>query len=194
MAFQKTPFSRLPVFDGEAVVGILLAKDAIEYRLERERAPSVEEVLRPALFVPENMTADKLYRFLREQATHLAIVIDEFGAVVGLVTLDDLVAEMLGDMPDEFKRGPLLPEPMPDGRLRIFGSMRMEELGDVIGTEWQGTAATAGGMLLELLGRLPVPGEKAWMGEAEIEAERVEGNVIVSMAVRLPARNRNADA
>jgi CBS domain containing-hemolysin-like protein len=183
MAFQKTPFSRLPVFDGEAVVGILLAKDAIEYRLERERAPSVEEVLRPALFVPENMTADKLYRFLREQATHLA-----------LVTLDDLVAEMLGDMPDEFKRGPLLPEPMPDGRLRIFGSMRMEELGDVIGTEWQGTAATAGGMLLELLGRLPVPGEKAWMGEAEIEAERVEGNVIVSMAVRLPARNRNADA
>jgi hypothetical protein len=49
-------------------------------------------------------------------------------------------------------------------------------------------------MLLELLGRLPVPGEKAWMGEAEIEAERVEGNVIVSMAVRLPARNRNADA
>jgi putative hemolysin len=190
----KTPYSRLPVFDGESVAGILLAKDVFEYRLDRDRPPSVEEVLRPALFVPETMTADKLYRFLREQATHVAMVIDEFGAVVGLVTLDDLVAEMLGDMPDEFKRGPLMPEPMPDGRIRIFGSMRMEELADVIGTEWQGTAATAGGMLLEILGHLPAPGEKAWLGEAEIEAERVEGNVIASMAVRLPKPGGKADA
>ena len=179
------PYSRIPVFDGDAVAGIAHAKDAMRYFLEHGRPPSVKDILKDALFVPEAMTADKLYRFLQEQATHMVLVVDEFGGVIGLVTLDDLVAEMLGDMPDEFKRGVSAPLKLADGRFRVPGGTRLDDLLPLIGDAWEGEAATVGGMILETLGHLPVQGEKIRTESAEIEAEKVEGNLIATVLVRI---------
>ncbi|MDB5106181.1 MAG: hypothetical protein JWP91_3870 [Fibrobacteres bacterium] len=182
----EAPFTRLPVFgDGmDRVSGIILAKEAIKFYLDHDRPPSIAEIMHPALFVPENMTADKLYRFLMEHSVHIVMVVDEFGSVAGLVTLDDLVAEMLGDMPDEFKRGEQGPETLPDGRVRVYGYMRVDEVGALLGSPWKGEASTVGGMVLELLGHLPAAGETAKMGAAEIEVEAVEGNKVVSLLVK----------
>jgi putative hemolysin len=185
----KASYMRLPVFDGDKVAGIVFSRDAIKFYLENQRAPTVREILQPTLFVPERMTADKLYLFLQEHAAHLVMVVDEYGSVAGLVTLDDLVAEMLGDMPDEFKRGPTGPETLPDGRVRILGSMRLDEIGYLLRSPWKGQATTAGGMAMEVLGRLPVPGETFRLGEVEIEVERMDGNVLVSLLL-IPSKNR----
>jgi putative hemolysin len=192
----KTSYTRLPVYanDGEQIEGILFAKDVLQFYLENERAPSVAEIMRPALFVPEQMTADRLYGFFREHNAHLAIVVDEFGSVLGLVTLDDLMAEMLGDMPDEFKRLEARADSLADGRVRLSGHMRVEDAEEYLGSAWEGEAATVGGMVMELIGRLPVPGEKANAGGAEIEVEKLDGRRVASVLVRPAVKAEAPDA
>jgi len=172
----NTPFSRLPVYDGsiDHVIGVLHTRDLVLGHVQDGPAGSLREVLRPAHVVPETMTADQLLRVLREQRTHLALVIDEFGGLAGLVTLEDVLSELLGDVGD----GPAVqPERLPDGRLRIPGQLRLPEAQQLLGTAWESEADTIAGYLMEVLGRLPAEGEHVTIDGIRIEVERLRGRV-----------------
>ncbi len=180
----SSPFSRLPVYRGSAdtIVGILHIKDVVTHFLQ-PGPQSVLSLLRPIVRVPESMAADRLLTFLRERRSHQALVTDGDGAVVGLITLEDVVGELLGGVADEFKAAQLRPMRLSDGRLRLPGLMRLEQASPLIGRPWKGSEHTVAGHLLERLGRLPEPGEELVLDGVTIEIEGVEGGAVTSIIV-----------
>ncbi len=180
----SSPFSRLPVYRGSAdtIVGILHIKDVVTHFLQ-PGPQSVSSLLRPIVRVPESMAADRLLTFLRERRSHQALVTDGDGAVVGLITLEDVVGELLGGVADEFKAAQLRPMRLSDGRLRLPGLMRLEQASPLIGRPWKGSEHTVAGHLLERLGRLPEPGEELVLDGVTIEIEGVEEGAVTSIIV-----------
>ena len=184
-----SPFSRLPVYRGsmDAVIGILHTKDVITHYAQG--APmSVASLLRPIVHVPDTMPADRLLGFLRERRSHQAIVVDGLGAVVGLITLEDVVGELLGGVADEFKSAQLRAIRLSDGRLRVPGMMRLDQASLLIGREWKGAADTVGAYIVDRLGRVPEPGEKVTLDGVDVEVEVVEDHAVQTIIVeRRPA-------
>jgi CBS domain containing-hemolysin-like protein len=178
-------YTRLPVREGppDNITGLLHTKDVVAFLVEHRRLPSVRQVMRPLVRVPETVTADRLFTLFRERRTHQAAVVDEHG-VVGLVTLGDLINELLGEASHEFKAGQPKPARLPDGRVRLPGLIRIDEAETWIGVNMESPADTLGGHVMHVLGRVPAGGERLKIGEAEIEVERVSANTIVSLLVR----------
>jgi CBS domain containing-hemolysin-like protein len=185
-----TPFSRLPVYEGaiDRVIGILHTRDLVLGHVQQRPPGGLREVVRPAHFVPETMTADQVLRFLREQRTHLTLVIDEFGGLAGLVTLEDVLSELLGDVGDV----PVQPERLPDGRLRMSGQLPLDEAQRWLGTEWESEADTIAGHLMEVLGRLPAAGEHLTIDGIRIEVERLHGRVPETLLITPRAESTEA--
>jgi len=127
-------------------------------------------------------------RFLREQRTHLTLVIDEFGGLAGLVTLEDVLSELLGDVGDV----PVQPERLPDGRLRMSGQLPLDEAQRWLGTEWESEADTIAGHLMEVLGRLPAAGEHLTIDGIRIEVERLHGRVPETLLITPRAESTEA--
>ena len=127
--------------------------------------------------VPESMSADQLLRTLRESRAHQALVVDEYGAVAGLITLQDVVAELLGEVRDEFQAGAEAIQVLPDGRLRLSGQLSLADAPDWLGRCWRSEAHTVAGHVIRALKRLPQQGERLNVGGVEIEIERLEGRV-----------------
>lgn len=172
----NTPFSRLPVYEGsiDRIIGVLHTRDLVLGHIQPRPPGSLREVLRPAHIVPETMTADQVLRFLREQRTHLALVIDEFGGIAGLVTLEDVLSELLGDFGDG---PPVQPERLPDGRLRMPGQLPLAEAQRWLDVTWQSEADTIAGYLMQVLGHLPAEGEHVTIDGIRMEVERLRGRV-----------------
>lgn len=179
----QNPYTRLPVYRGsiDDVVGILHMKDLVRHVVEGGGGESLEELLRPVIHVPESITAEQLFAELRAHGTHQAMVVDEFGGVEGLVTLEDLVSDMLGQLSDEFKLGERGPEILEEGRIRLPGGLRLYEAEAVIGRRWKGESDTVGGFATEMLGHLPEPGETLEVPGGRLEVEKVEGHAITSV-------------
>lgn len=186
----ESPYTRLPVYRGspDNVIGMLHTKDLAVQYAEHGRIPPLEGVMRPIMSVPESMRSDRLLKFLRDQRTHQALVVDEFGAAAGLVTLEDVLAELLGEVPDEFKAGQPQPERLPDGRVRLPGLLRLDEAEPWIGVLWQGEADTVGGRVTEALGHLPVAGERVTIDGVAVEVEQVVQRTVVSVLATPIAR------
>jgi CBS domain containing-hemolysin-like protein len=182
---KTSRYTRLPVREGapDNIIGILHTKDVVAFLLEQARLPSVREVMRPLVRIPETVTADRLLSLFRERRTHQAAVVDEY-CVVGLVTLGDLISELLGETSGEFRAGQPRPARLPDGRVRLPGLMRIDEADRWIGVSIQSPADTLGGHVVHVLGRIPAAGERMTIGEAEVEVEKVTANTIVSLVVR----------
>lgn len=180
-----SPYTRVPVCDGslDNIVGIVHTKDLIRRQLEGSGIASLAEVMRPALFVPETLTADRLLAALREQRRHQAIVIDEYGGVEGLVTLEDVLSGLLGEVGDEFKRGHAEAERLPDGRVRLPGLLALDGAERWTGVRWEGEAATVGGLVVEVLGRIPAAGDRAVIAGLGVEVERMDGHAVASVLV-----------
>jgi CBS domain containing-hemolysin-like protein len=178
-------YSRLPVYRGslDQVIGILHIKDLVTDFIAGHRHASVIALLRPIVRVPESIPADRLLSFLRERRNHQAIVVDAGGAVTGLITLEDVVAELLGGMSDEFKGPELRALVLTDGRVRLPGSMRLEQVGQIVGPEWQARGVTVGAFVSTAAGRVLEPGEHVTVGGVEVEVEAVDGNTITSVIV-----------
>ncbi|HWK89696.1 MAG TPA: hemolysin family protein [Longimicrobium sp.] len=178
-----TPYTRLPVYRGDIdhVEGLLHTKDVFRGYLDRGRVASIREVMRPILMVHESVTADRLLTLMRERRSHLAIVMDEFGGVAGLVTLDDVLTEVMGDVADEFREDEPGPEWLPDGRVRMPGWTRLDEAEPWIGILWEGEADTVGGRVMEELGHVPRQGERLRIDGVEVEVETVEGHAVASL-------------
>jgi CBS domain containing-hemolysin-like protein len=128
------------------------------------------------------MAADRLLAFLRERRSHQAIVVDAAGAVVGLITLEDVVGELLGGVADEFKAAQLRPIRLSDGRVRIPGMMRLEQAAPLIGGRWPGSPDTlVGSYVVDRLGRVPVSGEQIEIDGVAVEIEVVEAAAVATI-------------
>lgn len=179
--FLSKGFSRVPVVDGEVddVTGILYLRDVA--RLVYERPLNVEqltvgELARPALFVPESKKADDLLRQMQLESNHLAMVVDEYGGIAGLVTLEDLIEELVGDISDEYDRDVVEVEDLGGGRFRVAARLPVDELGELFDLDLDDDDVdSVGGLLAKALGRLPVAGSVVSVSGLVLTAERTEG-------------------
>jgi CBS domain containing-hemolysin-like protein len=182
-----SPFSRLPVYREtiDQVLGSVSTKDIVASYVEHGEIAPLAQLLRPIAFVPESLTADHLVRLLREERTSKAIVVDEFGGVQGIISVDDLLAEVFGELASELRKVPPPgAEMLHDGRVKLPASMRPDAAQDWLGEHWEGSAATLGGLIVSRLGRLPGRGEHVTMGHTEITVLEVSATTIVSIALR----------
>lgn len=182
----ESPFSRFPVIRGskDNVVGMLYTKDVIAHYVEHGQIPPVEQLMRSVLTVPRGVTADRLLALLREHRCQQAILVDEYGGVEGLVTLEDVLTEVFGEFADEFKKPDRRPELLSDGVVRALGLTRLDELEPLIGARLVGDAATIGGLVLNTLGRLPVVGDSVVVQGIEIEVEALSRHAVASVLLK----------
>jgi putative hemolysin len=134
--------------------------------------------------VHESVTADRVLRQLRERRTHQALVVDEFGGTAGLLTLEDVLSELLGDVGDEYKAGDPVVETLADDRIRVPGGMAVDDAAAALRTAWETDATTVGGLVTAALGHLPASGERVTIGEFEFEVERVADRAVESVIAR----------
>lgn len=189
-----SPYTRMPVYRGtrDTIIGVAHVRDLLARWVESGRPASLEEVMRPVPALPETARAEDLLSLLRERRSQIAIALDEYGGVAGLVTFEDLMAGMLGDTGDEFRPGDPAPERLPDGRVRLPGTLRLHEVEPWIGPVEEGEAQTVGGRVIEVLGRFPQAGERVFLTDGvEVEVERVADFVVGSVLAR-PAADQEA--
>jgi putative hemolysin len=179
----ESPYTRLPVYRRtlDNVLGMVHTRDLVAHHVERGGLASIEEVVQPLLFVPETLQADRLLAQMREHRTQIALVVDEFGSVAGLVTVQDVLEQLLGDVSEDVRTGQPRPERLPGGRVRLPGLMRVHEAEPWLGVLWSGDAVTVGGRVVEALGHLPARGERTVIDGVEVEVEDVRGRAIVSV-------------
>ena len=169
--------ARLVVFDGtlDEVVGVLYAKDLLAALLaDEEPAGGWQALVRPALFIPATKTVEAQLREFRATRRHMAIVVDEFGGTAGLVTLEDVLELIVGDIQDEGDVERPEVERGEGGRLWVSAAVTLDALSDLLGTDLRrGDVTTIGGLVLELLGRVPRAGEELIVGGHRLVVERV---------------------
>ena len=187
LTVAQSPFSRLPVYRGsiDNIAGVLHTKDLVRWRVGGAAAgASLATLLRPVASVHESVTADRVLRQLRERRSHLALVVDEFGGTAGLLTLEDVLSELLGWVGDEFKPSEPVVEYLADGRIRVPGGTSVHDAAALLKTSWETDAATIGGLITAALGRLPAPGDRAGIGDYEFEVERVADRAVEFVLAR----------
>ncbi len=190
---HEAGYSRVPVHRGkkDEVVGILYAKDLLRLRLPEEtpRPRSVEELLRPAHFVSAQMGVEELFRDLQRRKLHMAICVDEYGGVAGLVTMEDLLEELFGEIYDEFDLEIRRWEPVEEGVYMVSGRMALDELARLLQVPLEEEdCQTVAGWVLKLFGRLPEKGESIEWDGLRVVVEKVSGTRI--QAVRIERRLR----
>src|SRR5574338_1677783 len=158
-----TAHSRFPVIDQnrDDVIGVLLAKDLLRHYAGEEQF-NVREMLRPAVFVPEAKRLNVLLREFRASRNHMAMVVDEYGGGAGLVTIEDVLEQIVGDIEDEYDFDEASDNilPQPGGRFRVKALTQIADFNAAFGTRFPDeTADTAGGLVISHLGRLPKRGE-----------------------------------
>jgi CBS domain containing-hemolysin-like protein len=175
--------SRIPVVSGDVddVTGVLYLRDVARLVYERPRdadALPVAALEKPAVFVPESKKADDMLRQMQLEKNHLALVVDEYGGIAGLVTLEDLIEELVGDISDEYDKGAPLVEPLEDedGAYRVSARLPTDELGELFDVELEDEDVdSVGGLLAKALGKLPETGDRAEVAGLALTAERTEG-------------------
>ena len=179
-------FSRLPAFEEttDNIVGLVYLKDLVGRARGGGGAEPVRASLRPAVFVPEQKRVAELLREMQSKQFHMAIVVDEHGGTAGLVTLEDLLEEIVGEITDEYDVAEPGVEHLPGGGLRVPGKLPIDDLSEELDmelpdTEWD----TVGGLVFNLLGHVPEPGETVAFEGLELKTERVQGRRIVSVVI-----------
>jgi putative hemolysin len=183
-----SPYSRLPVYRRsiDDVAGILHTKDVVVHFVQRGRTGTLAALVRPLLRAPDTMPADRLLEFLRQRRSHQALVVDDRGDVVGLITLEDVLGELLGSVPDEFKTQRLLPLRLSDGRVRLPGDLPLERARLWVEGAWPADGATVGDFIVRETGRVPETGDRFDVWELPVEIESVENGRVSSVIVTPP--------
>jgi CBS domain containing-hemolysin-like protein len=190
-----SPYSRLPVFRQtlDDVTGILHTKDVVTHFLQRGRSGPLSSLVRPLLRVPDTMPADRLLGFLRERRSHQALVVDAAGDVAGMITLEDVIAELLGTVPDEFKAPRLLPIRLQDGRVRLPGDLPLDQARVWVEGAWPADGGSVGALVRRETGSLPEPGDELRIAGLGVEVESVENDRIASVIVTPPHAAEDED-
>jgi CBS domain containing-hemolysin-like protein len=187
---RESGHTRFPLCEGDLdrAVGLVHIKDLFR---AGERIAALAEVARELVFVPETLQADRLLRRMRARRLHMVAVVDEYGGVSGIVTMENVIEEIVGSIQDEFDLEK--PELVKQGKnvYLISGGMLVADLEQAVGLELSDRDEdTVGGVVLSELGRLPVPGDRVELGPVEIEVVHLEGNRVT--AVRLTVREAAA--
>jgi CBS domain containing-hemolysin-like protein len=179
--FLSRGVSRVPVVGESAdeVLGVVYLRDASRLTFEKPKQAAtalIDELVKPALFVPESKKADDALRQLQLESNHLALVVDEYGGIAGLVTMEDLIEELVGEIVDEYDRETADSEQLGENSFRVSARMPIDELGDLFGIELDDDEVdSVGGLLAKHLGRLPVAGSTVTVDGLNLTAERTEG-------------------
>lgn len=195
--FLQRGVSRMPVVDDDAddVVGVLYLKDLVQFAYRDDsawRAASIRPISRPATFVPESMRAETLLQQMKRDAVHVCVVIDEHGGISGLVTLEDLIEELVGEISDEYDRVAAEVVELGDGRYRVSARLSLEDVGDLFGLELEDDDVDSiGGLLGKALGQVPQPGAMATVEGLNLTggASRGRGRGIATVFVERAAND-----
>lgn len=184
---HKSGYSRLPVYDGELdeIVGIVYVKDLI-YSLHHPQLIKLPDLLRPVLEFPETSNLGHVLREFQRRRIHLGVVVDEFGATTGLVTLEDIVEEIVGEIQDETDQEPAEVEELAGGVYLVECKASVERLEDLFpDIEWpEGDFDTVGGLVLHLAGKLPREGDTFRVGQVIIRVVKREGRRVRKVSLR----------
>jgi len=188
----ESPYTRLPVYEGslDRIVGMVHMREIAIHALDG--GTDLRNLVRRIALIPPGLTADRVLERLREEKQYMAVVLDEYGGTAGLVTLGDLLDEIFGGLAAEFAPDEPLPERLPDGRVRLPGSMRLDEAEPWVGAIWEGESYTVGGLVLETLGRVPEAGESVDIEGIPVQVERV-GRTVESVLAGAAVPRRQAD-
>lgn len=186
---SEVGYSRLPV-EGENIddiIGLVYVKDLIRAELDDGVGARVETLIRQARFVPETKEVAHLLREMQEESFHMAIVVDEYGGVAGLVTLEDLIEELVGEIVDEYDVEEPLVERQRDGTLRVDGRILISDLNDIAGLSLpEGDFDTVAGLVFDRFGRVPAVGEQTDADGYLLTVERVQARRITRVHVASP--------
>jgi CBS domain containing-hemolysin-like protein len=179
-------YSRIPIFEGDTdnIIGVLYAKDLLRRMHEAKRETKVNALGRAPLFVPEQKKVSELLREMQNQHIHMAIVVDEYGGTAGLVTIEDLIEEIVGEIVDEYDREEPLVEPVDESTIRVDAKMPIDEVNELLNVElpheeWD----TVGGLVFGLTGRVPAAGEVVEYDSLSFRTERVTGRRIQKVVI-----------
>ena len=193
--FLRSGYSRIPVIgeSSDDIKGLLYLKDVVASlhgRPASNQTRSIDSECRPPRYVPESKPVGDLLRELQRESTHVAIVIDEYGGTAGLVTLEDLIEEIVGEIVDEYDSEVPELEKLDEVEYRISARMGITDLGELFGIDLNDEEVdTVGGLLAKTLGRVPIVGSEVAVDGIGLRAERVEGRrnrVSHVIAYRLP--------
>ncbi|HXF81614.1 MAG TPA: hemolysin family protein [bacterium] len=184
--------SRLPVYHEtiDQIVGVVHVKDLVPFLQDGRGATPVKEAARAAYFIPESKPLDSLFREMRRRKVHMAIVVDEYGGTAGLVTIEDLLEEIVGPILDEYDVEEKLFEIVNDSVALVDGRVSLEEVNEQLGLDLPvDEVDTIGGFVYSLLGHVPTQGESVTYNGIELVVERLEGHRIARVRItkRVPA-------
>jgi CBS domain containing-hemolysin-like protein len=171
----------------DTIIGVVFTKDLLRAEREGKADIDVRNLAREALFVPESKPVAELMREMQRKKLHLAFVLDEFGDTAGIVTLEDLIEELVGEITDEYDIEEAPVERLPNGDVRVNGKMPIDEVNELLsiqlpeGEDWD----TVAGLLFNRLGHVPADGESVMVVGHTLTAERVQGRRIGRVRVRV---------
>jgi len=201
----RSGFSRIPVVGDnlDDISGVVYLKDVTKRvfdKREAETTERVESVMRPAMFVPDTKPVDALLSEMQTERMHVAVVVDEYGGTAGLVTIEDILEEIVGEISDEYDQAETDVEHLPNGAVRVPSRLSLDDLGEVFDIELEDDDVdSVGGLMAKHLGRVPIPGAEIEVDSLRLVAEAPTGRrnrlgtVIVSVAER-PAEHEDGDA
>ncbi|MDD5711564.1 MAG: transporter associated domain-containing protein, partial [Smithellaceae bacterium] len=184
---SKYGHTRMPVFSGniDNIVGILNVKDLVKYWYRDVTEKDILSTLRRPYYIPETKNTQLLLHELKQRKYHMAIVIDEYGGTSGLVTLEDLIEEIVGEIQDEHdaKEGHIVE--LPEGYYLVDAKIEIEEIEDFFGVKFEeGKYETLGGLILHNLKRIPLSGEMISIGELEMTIDSADERSIKKVKLR----------
>ena len=187
-ALTSTGHSRVPVYEEtiDNIVGILYAKDLLRAKEAPPALSMLRTILRPAYFVPEAKKVDELMTEMQSRRVHVAVVVDEYGGVAGMVTLEDILEEIIGEIRDEYDQAEELPYQQVSPHEFIFqGRVALDEVNELMGAHLEKDAAdTLGGFISRQLGRVPASGDQVTTDELSMVVEQVSGKRIRRVRAR----------
>jgi CBS domain containing-hemolysin-like protein len=189
--------SRLPVYgdSSDDVVGVVNVRDAFRSEREGRGDEPATAVMRDGFFVPETKPVRELLAEMQANKTHLALVIDEYGGNAGLVTLEDLLEELVGEITDEFDDDTPDLERLADGGVMVVGTYNLGDLNEELDLDLpEGNWDSVGGLVFGMLGRVPVPGDVVDAAGARLVVERVDGRRVARVRVRMPEPATEGDS
>jgi putative hemolysin len=194
----KEGHSRIPIFEDtiDNVIGILYAKDLLPH-LASGQTPPLATILRTPLFVPESISVDDLLHSFQRRKVHIAIVLDEYGGTAGLVTIEDLIEEIVGEIQDEYDvEEPMIVE-LSENEARVDGRASVDDLGEHFGVELNGADSehydTVGGLVYHEMGGVPAVGDEVEVDGLTITVESTDGRRVGKVLVVRRPRNAHAD-
>ena len=182
----ETGHTRLPIFREsiDSVLGVATVQDLLRALRLGETDNPVTRVMRPAHYVPETKKVDELLRELQKGRMHLAIVVDEYGGTAGLVTIEDLLEEIVGEIQDEYDVEPQMTEVVNENEVRMDARVDLDDVNELLHVNWQAEDSdTIGGFVYERLGRIPNPGDSVQIGQHTITVLSTEGTRLKQLSI-----------